>query len=148
MTYVRTFCILWPPFDVIPLWIGLCRANFFYSHSNLRQVADDSDIHNQLNMTGIILFRNYTRSAFWHHLWVHITFIRYNILSISYIFVWFLKAKFFYSYSCERQGPDMQDICSQWNMTGTISVKSYSVFWNYTFCKLWQSFWMLILFTS
>ena len=83
---------------------------------------------------------NYTRSAFRYHLWVQITFISYNIILISYLFECFLKAKLFYSQSIERQGPDMQDICNQWNMTGMISVKSYSVFWNYTFCKLWHSF--------
>ena len=57
MTYIRTFCKLWPPFDIISLWIGLCKANCFYSHSNLRQVADKSKICNQLNMTGMILFQ-------------------------------------------------------------------------------------------
>ena len=118
---------LWPPFDIIPLWTGLCRANnFFYSHSNSRQVADKSDIYNQLNMTGMILFL--ILGLPWHHLWVRVAFISYNLLFISYLFGGFLKTKFFHSHSNQRQGPDMQDIYNnQWNMTGTISVKSYSV---------------------
>ena len=93
MTYMRMFYILCPPFDIIHLWIGLCRADFFNSHSNLRQVADKSDIYDQLNMT---VSPYYT--------------INYNIVLISFLFGGFLKAKFFLSHSNERQGPEKPDI--------------------------------------
>ena len=88
----------------------------------------------------------YFSPTLWIYLGLPFDIIYESILRLSvitlfwYLFECFLKAKLFYSHSNERQGPDMQDICNQWNMTGMISVKSYSVFWNYTFCKLWHSF--------
>ena len=86
-------------------------------------------------------FKSYTQSAFWHHLWIHIT------LSIITFFWYHISLDVFWklNFSIHILMKDKVQTCKTsvinriWLALFQLN-RTQSAVWIHTFCKLWHSF--------